>query len=143
MTQRDATRRFCAECKQIVHDLSALTEQEARALLDGPQTDGLCVRYLHDGRGQLVFRAEPLVEPSRLARAKRAAAALLAIAAPLGLTACMGALPPKAPLVPPTPPVEEAPPAAPQSEPAPADGGRATAPVSELAVADPDVDNGS
>lgn len=91
MTKREASRRFCGECKKHVHDLSAMTENEARALLSGPTTEGLCVRTFTDARGELVFR--PDVPVSRLFRSATSVAALraMAVVAPLSLTACMGA----------------------------------------------------
>lgn len=100
MTLADAKKRFCAECKKHVHDLSQMTRAEARALLASPATEGLCVRYLHDERGEVWFAPEaaPLVAPGRLARMKRFAMAAAAVAAPLSLTACMGAaMPPQQP----------------------------------------------
>src|SRR5258708_15435925 len=50
----DATR-FCGTCQQHVHDLSTMTRSAARALLTGPSTAGLCVRYLHDDEGTIMF----------------------------------------------------------------------------------------
>ena len=91
MTQREATRRFCGECKKHVNDLSLMTEGEARELLASPSTEGLCVRYFADERGQLVFL--PDVPVSSLTRMKRAALAAVTLAAPLSLAACMGAAP--------------------------------------------------
>src|SRR5690242_16070069 len=95
----DVTKRFCDDCKKHVHDLSRMSRAEARALLAGPSTEGLCVRYLHDERGELLFEGEPrLVPASRLLALKRVVAAATLAAAPLSLTACMGAA------VPPQPP---------------------------------------
>jgi hypothetical protein len=101
MTSRDIATRFCGECKKHVHDLSRMTQAEARRLLAAPATDGLCVRYLHDERGDILFAQETakLVSASRLAPVKRLLAAATLAAAPLSLTACMGAAP-----MPPTPP---------------------------------------
>ena len=95
MSEREATRRFCGACQKHVHDLSRMTESEARDLLASPTTEGHCVRYFADERGQLVFL--PDVPVSRLTRARRAALAAVALAAPLSLTACMGAAPARAP----------------------------------------------
>lgn len=94
--------RFCGECEKHVHELSALTELEARRLLASPATEGLCVRYLYDDAGNVRFAPEPtderaLVAPSRLARAKRYVAAATALALPMSLTACMGAYQPPPP----------------------------------------------
>ena len=85
--------RFCDACRKHVHDLSEMTSDEARTLLSSPATEGLCVRYLCDTSGAVVFRPEPavrLVAPSRLARVKRYAAAAAALALPMSLNACMG-----------------------------------------------------
>jgi len=61
--------RWCAECQKHVHDLSAMTSDQARALLTGPETEGLCVRYLCDTSGVVVFQPqEPearLIAPGR------------------------------------------------------------------------------
>lgn len=47
------TRRLCRQCDKHVHDLSAVTERQARRLLSkGP---GLCVRYASGPDGQLRF----------------------------------------------------------------------------------------
>lgn len=89
MTRREATRRFCEACRTVVHDLSSMTEAEARTLLDARASEGLCVRYLADDAGRLHFL--PDVPASLLSRAKRAALAAAMMAGPLSLTACMGA----------------------------------------------------
>ncbi|HEY1691367.1 MAG TPA: hypothetical protein VGG39_04355 [Polyangiaceae bacterium] len=81
--------RFCGECRKVVRELAQLTEREARALLASPPTEGLCVRYVHDTTGEIVFR--PDVPASALSRAKRVAALALAVALPLAATGCMGA----------------------------------------------------
>jgi hypothetical protein len=100
MTPRDVASRFCDACSKHVHDLSRMTQAEARRLLAAPATEGLCVRYLHDERGNVLFAQAPLVPSSRLASAKRLAAATLATAS-LSLSACMGE--PVPPVPPPTP----------------------------------------
>ena len=81
--------RYCDACKKTVHDLSAMTKKEARALLAAPQTEGLCVRYLYDRHGEIAFR--DTVPAGSLVRAKRALAAAAVLAVPLSLAACMGA----------------------------------------------------
>ncbi|MCB9686800.1 MAG: hypothetical protein H6738_13250 [Alphaproteobacteria bacterium] len=51
----DERRRFCASCQLHVHDLSAMTEPQARELL---RTEpDVCVRYTTDGRGRILHRA--------------------------------------------------------------------------------------
>jgi hypothetical protein len=90
--------RFCGECKKVVRELAQLTESEARALLASPPTEGLCVRYVHDTTGEILFRRD-LVPAGRLARMGRAAAVAVAVASiPLAAAGCMGT----APMPPPT-----------------------------------------
>jgi hypothetical protein len=89
MKPSDRTR-FCDACKKHVHDLSAMSAPEARALLASPPTEGLCVRYLYDAHGDIVFRSAP-VPPTMLVRARRAAVSAAAVAFPMALAACMGA----------------------------------------------------
>lgn len=100
-------KRFCGECKKHVHDLSAMEPEEAKALLASPPTEGLCVRYLHDEYGAIVFSMvdTTLVPANMLHRARRALTATAAIAGVAAtLTGCMGA--PQARPAPP-PPVQE------------------------------------
>ena len=86
MKPADAKRRFCDTCKMHVHDLSSMTRGEAKALLASAETEGLCIRYLYDQHGDVVFT-------DSLVRAKRFVAGALAVALPMTLTACMGAAP--------------------------------------------------
>lgn len=95
MTRAEANRRFCGACKKHVHDLTSMTEGEARALLDAPATEGLCIRYLADERGRIAFK--PDVASARLRQRSGLALAALAAAAPLTLTACMGSAPVRPP----------------------------------------------
>lgn len=90
----DSRARLCAQCDKIVHDLSAMDEEDARRLL-ASRSKGLCVRYLFDPQtGQVAFQSRKLVPTASLVRPgmKRA----LSLAAPLLLQACMGALPSEA-----------------------------------------------
>ncbi len=48
--------RWCSQCERVVHDLSALRDAEARALLRERASEGVCVAYRVDARGQVVFR---------------------------------------------------------------------------------------
>lgn len=64
-------RRFCAQCTKHVHDLSEMTEPDARALLQ--QESAPCVRYRVDAEGSIVHRRSARVA---------ALAAVLAAAAP-------------------------------------------------------------
>jgi hypothetical protein len=94
------TARLCGECDKVVHDLSALSEREARSLLRARSTEGLCIRYLHDANGDIWFggrgpgEADGLVPVARLARrgAAMAAAAALVLT-PVLTEACGGAAP--------------------------------------------------
>jgi hypothetical protein len=94
------TARFCGACDKLVHDLSAMSEREARSLLRARSTEGLCVRYLHDANGDIWFGgrspggAAGLVPAARLARhgAAMAAAAALVLT-PVLTEACGGAGP--------------------------------------------------
>ena len=45
----DARKRYCATCAKHVHDLSAMTERQARATA----VPGSCVRYAHDRFGRI------------------------------------------------------------------------------------------
>lgn len=81
--------RFCGACRKVVRELRQMTEAEARALLASPPTEGLCVRYVHDATGEILFRRD-LIPAGKLLQ--RAAAVALAVL-PLGTVACMGAAP--------------------------------------------------
>jgi hypothetical protein len=83
--------RFCGACRKVVRELARMTEDEARAMLASPPTEGLCVRYVHDATGEIVFRRDRVVPVGRLVR--RAAMVALAAALPLTSAACMGAAP--------------------------------------------------
>lgn len=85
-------KRFCADCKKHVHDLSRMSEGEARALMSAPSTEGLCVRYVYDELGRVVFDLDQkIVMTNALVRAKRFVQTAAMVALPLSLTACMGA----------------------------------------------------
>lgn len=86
MKPADMKRRFCDACKMHVHDLSQMTRREAKALLASERTEGLCIRYLHDRHGEVVFT-------DSLVRAKRLALGAVALASTMSLTACMGSAP--------------------------------------------------
>ncbi len=124
--------RFCGDCKKVVHDLSKMTAREARSLLAAPKTEGLCVRYLYDAAGEIVFQRElgivPASELSRFARMARGAKIAVAVALPLSLTACMGAAPNR-------PPQNPEPVMGEISAPVTPDGGGAVEPGTEVAPA--------
>jgi hypothetical protein len=94
--------RFCGDCKKVVRELAQMSEAEARALLASPPTEGLCVRYVHDATGEIVFRRD-VVPTARLARVRRVAVTALAALSLPALAGCgaaqqsqplMGAPPP-------------------------------------------------
>lgn len=90
----EGKKRFCDQCKKHVHDLSQMSEPEARAVLDAPPAEGLCVRYLYDAFGNVLFDMVDtrIVPANRLVRAKQALAKGAAMAGlALSVTACMGA----------------------------------------------------
>jgi len=84
--------RFCGACSKVVRELRQMTETEARALLAAPPTEGLCVRYIHDATGEIVFRRDDVIPAGSLLR--RAAAAVAIALLPATTVACMGAAPP-------------------------------------------------
>lgn len=49
----DTTRRHCGQCDKAVHDLSAMSDADARALL---ASDRVCVRYRTATDGRIVHR---------------------------------------------------------------------------------------
>jgi hypothetical protein len=110
--------RFCGQCKKVVRELARMTETEARAMLASPPTEGLCVRYVHDATGEILFRPD-VVPVARLARFRRAAAVALAAASlPLAVSGCMGAAAPMPPVMgAPPPPMEMMGAVAPDPEP--------------------------
>jgi hypothetical protein len=82
--------RLCASCDKLVHDLSAMSESDARRLLRGTD-QSLCVRYLYDQTGDIWFAEHFERRHSRAKLGVAAAAAALAGAAPLLTQACGGA----------------------------------------------------
>src|ERR1017187_516753 len=46
--------RFCASCRKVVTELTPMTEAEVRTLMHSPP-EGICVRYLADERGEIIF----------------------------------------------------------------------------------------
>jgi hypothetical protein len=84
--------RYCGDCDKIVRDISAMNEADARALLSAPRNERLCIRYLADKSGSIMFADSapdaPLLPASFLARAKRVAMTVAGIAAPMAMAAC-------------------------------------------------------
>jgi hypothetical protein len=66
MHREAGSRRFCEVCTKQVHDLSALTEPEAREVLVSESAKGrVCVRYTLDAAGEIEFRPRTTEAPSR------------------------------------------------------------------------------
>jgi hypothetical protein len=63
----DATKRFCETCNKHVHDLSAGTEEEARALFEKNRGERLCVRFAKDTFGNVRFRGAAIAAALSLA----------------------------------------------------------------------------
>ena len=87
--------RLCTACNEVVHDLSSMSEAEAQKLLE--RAEGrLCVRYLYDVHGKVVFgsswpKAARIVPASRLTvRLRKRLAQASLLAAPLLIEACGG-----------------------------------------------------
>ena len=75
--------RFCGACQKKVHDLSAMSQSDAKRILDSG--GDICVSYLSDHAGVVQFQPERIVPVGRLfRRASATAAAGLSIA----LAAC-------------------------------------------------------
>ncbi|MFO7561599.1 MAG: hypothetical protein R6X02_03060 [Enhygromyxa sp.] len=83
------SRRFCLVCTKNVHDLSAMTEQTARAVLASESAKGrVCVRYTTDASGKIRFRTETVEAPSLWRMTLAAAGVAMAM-----LTGCADAEP--------------------------------------------------
>jgi len=85
--------KFCFECRKKVHDLSAMTQPEAKGFLQRTACQDVCISYLHDEQGNLVFQAPqpqpaPVVPISRLRRPRTAAAAVMGAGLAAALAAC-------------------------------------------------------
>jgi hypothetical protein len=77
----DDKTRFCDKCQKHVHDLSARTEEEARALFREARGERTCVRFAKDASGNVLFRAA-------------------ALAAAVSVTSCSAAAPASPPITP-------------------------------------------
>jgi hypothetical protein len=83
--QGEGARRFCGVCQKDVHNLSAMGQAEARALLAASAKDSLCVRYSSEADGTLRFRdLVPLASLTRRIVRTALAAVALAACAPHG-----------------------------------------------------------
>ncbi len=77
--------RFCQVCVKQVHDLSSMTEPQARAVLREAEGSRICVRYRHDDEGRIRFADRAPAVPANTCTSVRTArwpgaAAVLAIA---------------------------------------------------------------
>jgi hypothetical protein len=138
----DDKRRFCADCKLHVHDLSAMTTAEAHALLRAAGGGRVCVRFHRRADGRVLTRDCPIGLRQRMRAAWARAAALVcalwstaaacarprsdasdpapAAAAPVDQDARMGRL--MGEVMPPSPPAQRSP--APPIAPSPPAGPR-------------------
>ena len=87
--------RFCGDCNKVVHDLSAMSEEEANALLARTPRERVCVRYVYDAATQRVVfdvgdRTKVIPEHRLTSRLKRKLALAAALAAPMLVEACGG-----------------------------------------------------
>lgn len=73
--------RHCEQCSFEVHDLNAMTEADARALLQDQAGARLCVRYQSDRHGRIRFADSDTRRPSLAWSALAAAASLVALVA--------------------------------------------------------------
>lgn len=84
--------RFCFSCSKKVHDLSAMTKDEAAAVLRRAACEDLCVSYQHDEQGTVVFRepapAMTVVPLARLRRPRSVAAMVAGAGMAAALAAC-------------------------------------------------------
>jgi hypothetical protein len=74
-------KRFCSDCKKHVHDLSCMSQTEARAFLNEHVGETLCVRYAVNNAGDLLFAPRDLIAASSLLSAVRTIAAAAAVGA--------------------------------------------------------------
>jgi hypothetical protein len=74
--QGDDRRRFCASCRLHVHDLSAMTRDDAEALLRAAGQGRVCVRLFRRADGRVLTRDCPVGLRQKLRAAWARAAAL-------------------------------------------------------------------
>ncbi len=83
--QGEGARRYCGVCQKDVHDLSAMAQAEAQALLREQAGVSLCVRYSAEADGTLRFRdLVPKASLTRKVVRTAFAASMLAACAPHG-----------------------------------------------------------
>lgn len=78
----DGSRRHCGSCDKVVHDLSAMGDDEARALL---ARERVCVRYRTRTDGRIVHRPPVRYAMVRASSGVRVPAVARGLAAALGL----------------------------------------------------------
>lgn len=89
MSRDGDAQRFCGVCVKQVHDLSALTEPQARAVLADESAKGrVCVRYKADLDGNIEFKPETVTASSLWRMTLAAAGMSLAL-----LTGCTDSAP--------------------------------------------------
>lgn len=86
--QGDDRRRFCADCRLHVHDLSRMSADEAMALLQDVGRQRVCVRLYRRADGTVLTRDCPVGLRQRLRRVVARAAALWLVLT-TGLASCM------------------------------------------------------
>lgn len=69
--------RFCGSCQKVVHDFTAMTDEELFRFLELPQ-HGICGRYRHDQLNRAIVSPTPYVG-SRIPRWQKIAACLAAL----------------------------------------------------------------
>ena len=84
----DERRRFCASCKLHVHDISAMTREQALAFLASVGQGRACVRLFRRSDGTVLTRDCPVGLRQKLRR-MWARAAALCVAFATGLAACV------------------------------------------------------
>jgi|GEM_PF-4367550 len=91
----DGTSRHCHACGTFVFDLSQMTAAQAeRVLAEKRAEDRVCIRYLKDAEGAIVFKHEAFVPAASLRKKiTRALAVGVAAVAACATEACGGARP--------------------------------------------------
>jgi hypothetical protein len=91
----DGTSRHCHACGTFVFDLSRMTAAQAERMLSEKSTESrVCVRYLKDADGAIVFKHEAFVPASSLRKKlTRVLAVGVAAVAACATEACGGARP--------------------------------------------------
>lgn len=104
----EGRKRFCDKCKKHVYDLSRMDEASAQKVLARRVPDNLCVSFLYDAYGNLVFEMvdTKIIASSSLVRAKRAAMAATASLAFATTMACGGVAAERLGGAPPPQPIE-------------------------------------